>query len=295
MKVFFTLISLFILHTNLHANKIYFPPWAKKDRANYRTTLRNLEYLKSSPKSFLDHFPKLHDIAQKDLGFGTTLYTCTFFGGYGIQWISLIAVKDKIASLTVTLDDKSSAVLDQTLKRDKEYPMLRIEAKKHVHFQNLNMDYRDSTLYASFLKCVEDSLGKVEIDIKNLDDSSREIYLFMTNPMHSFVYGKRCGYALYPQYGWIQSTWLRKSQKYDVLKAILRCPNPEGRIYAFDELWLLYTEKQIGLSKSDKATMKFILSMSITVESCMGCESFVDTTAKDLFPQICLDDNFLKN
>jgi hypothetical protein len=109
-----------------------------------------------------------------------------------------------------------------------------------------------------------------QIPIK-VSDSVKSQYEFLMSPFERLVYGESCGVDPIPPKGYSETQVLVSQNEDNLLRNVLRGPNPEGRIYAAFALIDLDEKKKI-LSEKDISTIKKVLNSKISVSKCRRCE-----------------------
>lgn len=83
--------------------------------------------------------------------------------------------------------------------------------------------------------------------------------------------GSACGAAASPTQTHRMFRTIDETDDLDVLRSIMRGPNPEGRIYAARSLARRATDGSVQLTEQDEAAYAALSALSIPIRSCSGC------------------------
>ena len=59
---------------------------------------------------------------------------------------------------------------------------------------------------------------------------------------------------------------MRSARRFDLLRNVLRGPNPEARVYALKAL------RETGASTSDRAAIEAVSALPLKIRACSGCD-----------------------
>jgi hypothetical protein len=113
------------------------------------------------------------------------------------------------------------------------------------------------------------------IDASTLSPDLSRAYATLMSPLEKLAVGVSCGRGEGSPYGRDAAAALRTAGRVDLLRNVLRGPNPEGRVYAARAL--------AKLGATDDADAKIIAklgSSSTPIQSCSGC-IFMQTPSAD--------------
>ena len=81
-----------------------------------------------------------------------------------------------------------------------------------------------------------------------------------------FAVGTGCGFAPFPPRGFVHTSALVTAGRFDLLRAVLRGPNPEARVYAAHAL-----SEHGALEPADAATIAILARLPFQLVTCDGC------------------------
>jgi hypothetical protein len=229
------IISLFIIYQKNKLNK----NWMEKDRRlikeiAFLLNQNNIDYT----NIFLDGYGETPFINGKKLGLGYTLDRFNHYGGY--MNVNILVLADSFGNI---IKNKIIIYGNKRVAKilDKEYNL--------SYFNNMVVNnYGDKTYYfytninendyAYFIeKFMEyfDINNNVVIPIEIEND-----YKKLTDPFSNNVYGYKIGFdsIIPPERKAI--TKILETNDINILFSIIASPNPEGRIYAIESIFLNY-------------------------------------------------------
>jgi hypothetical protein len=101
-------------------------------------------------------------------------------------------------------------------------------------------------------------------------------YARLMSPQEELAVGTNCGEGGEPPAGAEEVKALRSSRRFDLLRNVLRGPNPEARVYALKAL------RQTGVSAGDRAAIEAVSALPLKITTCSGCAYFHATTSEAL-------------
>jgi hypothetical protein len=96
-------------------------------------------------------------------------------------------------------------------------------------------------------------------------------YTRLMSAQEELAVGTKCNEGGEPPAGANEAKALRSSRRFDLLRNILRGPNPEARVYALKAL------RQTGASTGDRAAIEAVSALPLKIRACSGCEYFHGT------------------
>jgi hypothetical protein len=192
------------------------------------------------------------------------------YGGYTTLWICLVAHDDEILGIQCIQsgEPKSwSHILPQMLKTWKMTPIATDDTSITL------------ILYVNQAKLDEILARTLGMQPKACpDEALKGFFGLLVSPFAVTHVGEKCyEFGIKPD-GRVAMDTLCTSKRYDLIRAILRGPNPEGRTYA--ALALLGHDK---VDSEDATVIQKLKSLSIPIQVCSGCmvstEKFADIIA----------------
>ncbi|MBN1260938.1 MAG: hypothetical protein JXB35_09685 [Anaerolineae bacterium] len=245
--------------------------WLHKDK----TVLAQIKTALPFDEQSLTDLPAIWNLtatgAHRDLGFGGRLHSARLPGGYTSITITLVSFENAIVA---------AAVRQQTWNNPEVLPLLEESWGGLVHREEKELcyAYRNPRAQMCLREAIHQALGCWEADTPA---ELQPAYATLMDPLESYEFGTYCGVASVPPKGRVAIEDLKQRQAWDLIRAVLRSPNPEGRVYAIETLLAL---EQAGnaLSPQDQRAIEALLAMEIPVSVCGGCFTF-QKTAKELF------------
>jgi len=96
-------------------------------------------------------------------------------------------------------------------------------------------------------------------------------YAQLMSPQEELAVGTNCGEGGEPPAGAKEAQALRSARRFDLLRNVLRGPNPEARVYALKAL------EQTGTSTGDRAAIEAVSTLPLKITTCTGCIYFHGT------------------
>lgn len=258
--------------------------WAERDKLDEKDVYEFLDLLKNQKENLTLDKERLAQLTGGDLTLDSDPWTWDADLGFGYTRLSTgISFGTFHVSTKVILENGNPL----WLKFDIELNRWRETNPKEVdillsNWGDLGSSYKDDQgrehlTYEVFKKDGFKQWNKIlaqelgaQIPIK-VSDSVKSQYEFLMSPFERLVYGESCGYDPSPAKGRLEIQALVDQKNYNLLRTVLRSPNPEGRIYAAFALIELDEKKKI-LSEKDISTIKKVLNSKISVSKCQWCE-----------------------
>jgi hypothetical protein len=96
------------------------------------------------------------------------------------------------------------------------------------------------------------------------------------SPQEVLAVGTKCGEGGEPPAGAEEVRALRSSRRFDLLRNVLRGPNPEARVYALKVL------RQMEVSAGDRTAIEAVSALPVKITTCSGCTYFDATISEAL-------------
>lgn len=129
---------------------------------------------------------------------------------------------------------------------------------------SLRIEREDRELYSACLARIAFWLGKAPEALP--DESCAQAYRTLMNPLSKLEVGTGCGIVGLPPRGRAETEALTKAGRFDLLRSILRGPNPESRVYAAHAL-----TNAGALEAADRTAIENLARRPVTIVTCSGC------------------------
>jgi hypothetical protein len=211
---------------------------------------------------------------ESDFGFGVRSQSASIEGGYVTCGVALGTHDDALEGLQLTctarLHDTPEVVL-ATLK-EALGPAFTVQSVP-VYFM-ASVEYTRASEHAA-RALLDQTLGPLDpIAEDKLTAEVLAAYRRLMSPVESLVVGYECGIVGTTPPGAAAEFTLQSEKRVDLLRNVLRGPNPGGRMYAFRALTRLK-----ALRAEDEAVVKALSSTETPVQTCHGCMFSTETTA----------------
>jgi len=235
--------------------------------------------------------------ASKDsIGFEGSLYDCRFIGGTISIYTTIVSYKNRIVKVEANISNTEFSHLNRVFNRDssirtrfeklfalKTFPRYPLKALPH-HYKDscYQYTYTNHSLFEEYKNHVAEYLGKQA----TVSPGKYKLeYDFLNNPTGNYEFSSSYFKTYRPVYAMYK---LKKANKIDCIKNIIRGYSLSGRIYGIAGLLELAKEGKYTLTKDDKDLIKKVLNLDLTVKSSSGC--FIIT----LKYKECIDNDLLK-
>jgi hypothetical protein len=203
-----------------------------------------------------------HGDEHRDLGFGVSLIKCDQGGGYLRISIRIADFRGKAAIIRVDFDGhKVRDVILEGWPHDLE------EVNQHI----LRYQTRDKALSEAITRSIADSLGSYSPPTP--DPRYQEEYETLMDPLAEHHYGHLCYFAAKPPAARDAIENLIAGEQYQLIRSVLRSPNPEARVYAVEALRRL-EKSDVPIQQEDRKAIDFLASQTMPVYVCSGCLVF---------------------
>lgn len=234
--------------------------WLRMDSLLYRQLDSVLQQPGAPPIDYFKRMSKSGEMEKSDLGFGFSKISFNRYGGYVSVHYRLLVYGNRMVQYQILASSSTNAALSlfytQFSKSGKSNPQ--------------SWSYTDS----AWFRAQQDSIPILQWQQPYITEDSllREAYQLLTQPLSGIVFGRQCGYGLEEPAARIAINIFTARKDTVALRSILRGLNPEGRVYAMEELLLLGADEAILLTSDDKQFMKMLLLMDTPISACGGCD-----------------------
>jgi hypothetical protein len=251
--------SVFAEDTEEYEGKLPFvSDWLNIDLAMVKATRPVLAEPFMGLNQFLQRLHAGDTRMDRSIAPGLRQIHLTKSGGYTMLWIYLVAHDDEILAIQCIQQgdpDWWSRIVPQLLKAWKKTSMVSGDTRITV------------TRYVNQAKLDEILARTLGPQPKVSPEASlKESFDVLVAPFEVTDVGEKCYYSGIKPTGRVAMDTLCASQRYDLMRAILRGPNPEGRTYA--ALALLEHDK---VDSQDATVIQKLKSLSIPIQVCRGC------------------------
>lgn len=242
------------------------------------------------------NFKNFKQASKDSIGFDASLYDCRFIGGTISIYTTVVSYKNRIVKVEANISNTEFSHLNRVFNRDsniksrfdklftlKTFPRYPLKALPH-HYKDscYQYTYTNQPLFEEYKNHVAEYLG--EQGAVSPGKCKLE-YDFLNNPTNRYQFLSSYFKSYRPVYAMNK---LKKANKIDCIKNIIRGFSLSGRIYGIAGLLELAKEGKYTLTKDDKDLINKVLNLDLTVESSSGC--FIIT----LKYRECIDNELLK-
>jgi len=192
---------------------------------------------------------------ERDIGFGAKRYDLALYGERHTLWVRLLVFEEKAID---------AQVVGPQLTKE----MLRT--------------WSDAKALARLRTAIRKGLGEPEK--AEVPKDLREAFELLDAPLADLRCGWMYGEGGDAPAGREATEAIVAAKRADLLRLLLRSPNPEGRVYAVEGL-LRLEEGGEKLTDADRAAMKAIRSAPTRIHCCAGCLVY-DETAETALRQM---------
>ncbi len=229
------------------------PDWLAKDRI-IMERVKSLLPPEHSAKKWIRKLKVSNTREDRSLGFGGRRYELAVYGGYATAWVTLVRFGRSIAGLKVLVATSSRnegviRALQEAWGKGGQ------PAEAGVTYEFHNPDVEEKLRHAAAA-----ALG--EAGETAVPKHFRSDFESLSDPLNHLVFGRACGIAATPPPGRQEIERLVADGRADILRLLLRSPNPEGRVYAVEGLEALADS---GLAKSKGEARRLIRQGGIRI------------------------------
>lgn len=202
--------------------------------------------------------------ADRDLGCGIRQVRLALYGGYSTIWMNLAVVEKKVVALNCMQSGSPDSWSRIAPTLEKAWGNSPYKQEEH------------SLKLASYIdhKIIDDltarAFGSVQIALPQ--GGLEEPFALLMSPLEESDVGNGCYVGGDKPEGRIAMEKLTEAGRYDLLRAILRGPSPEGRAYA-----ALALNKDKKASADDIAVQDKLRNLKVPIHVCHGCMVSTET------------------
>ncbi len=209
--------------------------------------------------------------ASRPLGFGATRYELVLPGGYVGMQIAFVAHQDSVVALSMRQQTWTTpAVLDHLIKAWGDI------AQRDAN--SIWYEYRNPVGLGQLQDAISQALGSCEIEVPA---QHQQAYAVLTDPLEKYDYGTFCYIGGTPPPGRKAIQHLLAAPASGVIRAVLRSPHPEARVYAVEAM-LELEQRGVSIAEADWDAMRKIVELELAICVCEGC-IVSQRTAKEIF------------
>ncbi len=202
-------------------------------------------------KALCPHGPK-----RRDLAFGLSLIRGGQGAGYLGADVRIADFEGKAA--TVRIDLQGDEVRDLVLDK---WP-------HDLDRQRLRYETRDADLWQAAARSLAEGLG--HCTPTGIEPAQAEAYGLLMDPLLEHEYGTACYISMSPPGARIAIEALIAGGHYELVRSILRSPNPEARVYAVEAL-KRWKRQGRAIQAADRKAIEFLASQTTPILVCEGC------------------------
>jgi hypothetical protein len=197
-----------------------------------------------------------HGSQRRDLGFGLALVQ----GKQGAGYLS--------ADVRIADFEGQAAILRIDLRGDTVRDLILETWPHDLDRQRLRYETRDPALWEAVSGALASNLG--HCPPPEVDPAQEEAYETLMDPLLEHHYGTACYIAGTPPKARSAIEALVASAQYELVRSILRSPNPEARVYAVEAL-KRWERKGQAIHEADRGGIDFLASQETPIFICAGC------------------------
>lgn len=135
---------------------------------------------------------------------------------------------------------------------------------EHSGRPSLRVEHAEPALEAALQRVLQDELGPAPAP--ELPSELADAHRTMTDALAELPVGTTCGFIGSPTPGFLATELLVAAGRFDLLRSILRGPNPEARVFAAHAL-----SEHGTLDAADAAVIAKLAALGLKLQSCQGC------------------------
>lgn len=251
--------------------------WISEDRAAIARLAAALPPAVAA-KAWLEALKPWDSREDRDVGGGARRVEAALYGGYTTTWVRALLRGDEVVQVEVRcpVDEGDRALgVESALKDSWGKTPVTTDASG---FRYAWSDARSATAHRAELEKALGARGEVVVP-----ESAKAEFALLDGALSPLVFGTACGEDGAPPPGREALEALVKAEATAPLRALLRSPNPEGRVYAAGGLLRLEKGGE-ALSEADKKAIAAIEASPVRISVCDGCEVSAASAADVLRP-----------
>ena len=208
---------------------------------------------------------------DRAIGFGARRVRLSLYGGYTTIWVVILAEepdeagRSRVAALAFEQrgsPETWAAVAPRLREAWKGFPATGALGE---HDGWLAYERRDADRIAELRARTEAALGTVPAT--EVPSELAPAFELLTSPYEQLVIGRNCSYTGAPPPGAVEIRAIVAAGRFDLVRLVLRGPNPEGRVWAAHALL-----ERGALDDADRRAIETLRALPLEIECCDGCE-----------------------
>jgi hypothetical protein len=210
---------------------------------------------------------------QIDLGFGMVRHKQRAGGGYMSCDVLSVTHEQALISLQVTCwgEPPKAAQTRPIIERALGPAFARVEEPWRTIVYRAKYDFPETDRRAR--AALDRQLGPLAP--VTVPAALASAYATLMSPAEELAVGRNCSEGGEPPAGAREAKALRAAGRLDLIRNVLRGPNPEARVYA-----LAILKAMRAADAQDRTVIDHLSALPIEIESCRGCD-FGRSTIKD--------------
>jgi hypothetical protein len=197
-----------------------------------------------------------HDPKRRDLAFGLSL----IHGKQGAGYLS--------ADVRIVDFEGQAALVRIDLRGDKVRDMILEQWPHDLDQQRLRYEVQDADLWAAAAGSPANSLGSCTPP--EVYPAQADAYGLLMDPLLDHDYGTACYIAMSPPGARVAIEALMAAGTYELVRSVLRSPNPEARVYAVEAL-KRWERQGRAIQAADQQAIDFLATQTTPIRVCEGC------------------------
>jgi hypothetical protein len=211
------------------------------------------------------------------LGFGASRVALELRGGRSIAEIVLLSAPPSMSGATpiarirvsqFALEDTEWERIAPELERAWQGSIVQVTLRGGPDHRSgrpsLRAERETSEVLAELSRRRADALG--DTPASATPPELAEAWRTLTDPLEELVVGTGCGFVGLPPPGFLSTRALVEAGRFDLLRAVLRGPNPEARVFAAHALGA-----HAALGATDAAAIARLAALPLELRTCEGC------------------------
>jgi hypothetical protein len=202
---------------------------------------------------------------DQDVGGGARRIVLSLGGGYFTAWVRALVLEDRVVEVDVRCPTRGGSDAKEAATALKDawgrLPVVRTD-------EGVRYTWFDGARRKAHRAAIEKAYGP-RGDVQ-VPAALRTTFDLLDAALSDLPYGRMCGEDASPPPGREALEALVKARAAALLRALLRSPNPEGRVYAVEGLERLAKEGE-ALTDVDRAAIAAIKASPILIRGCSGC------------------------
>jgi hypothetical protein len=227
--------------------------------------------------AFLKRFARGQRIDTVDLDFGFERRTMHLSGGYSSCAFMLASYEGRLLSMRVDCSSHLPIAEMRPVAEEALGPAFDRDPPVDSYFW-WHVSYDVPLQMEQAHAALEERLGSPGLVMGTTDDIAGDLtraYEMLMSPLEELTVGTTCGDGGGPAHGRLETDSLRAAGRIDLLRQILRGPNPEGRVYAARAL-----AEMDAMNIDDQGITQWLAARPVSIQFCDGCIIFRRSSAE---------------